>query len=346
MSTSSSLPLVSVVLPVYNAGPYLGEAIQSILNQTLKELELLVVDDCSTDDSLAVARRYEAADPRVRVLASPINHGRSFVDNWGQDEARAAYIAKMDADDVARPHRLQTQYDFLESHPEVALTSSNLQTFGESNTVFTYPLSADEVRSFLLFNMPVGNPAAFFRRSLITEHGLRYDENIKETFGEDYEFVARVARVATIVNQPEILLNYRTFPASMKADFHARRTEKSNQIRERVLRQAGFTFSQREMHVHNTIAHYPFQLGDITLTEIHAWLLNLLSQNEQIKYAKSAAFRQVLADQWFRTCYHNPDRSTDNYQTYYGASLSQSNKLVPKLKLKFWIKNKLLRHLK
>jgi glycosyltransferase involved in cell wall biosynthesis len=202
-----SLPLVSVVLPVYNAGPYLGEAIESILKQTLEELELLVVDDCSTDDSLRVARHYEAIDSRVRVLASAKNLGRSFVDNWGQDQARAAYIAKMDADDIALPHRLQTQYDFLESRPDVALTSSWLQTFGITSTVFAYPVEAEEVRSFLLFNMPVGNPTAFFRRSLITERGLRYDEDIKETFGEDYEWVARVAQVASLLLRLIFMLN-------------------------------------------------------------------------------------------------------------------------------------------
>ncbi|MGI4862326.1 MAG: glycosyltransferase family 2 protein [Janthinobacterium lividum] len=336
---SPSLPLVSVVLPVYNAGPYLGEAIESILNQTLRELELLVVDDCSTDDSLAVARRYEAADARVRVLASPENLGRSFVDNWGQDQARAPYIAKMDADDIALPHRLQTQYDFLESHPEVALTSSWLQTFGTSSTVFAYPAGAEEIRSFMLFNMPVGNPTAFFRRSLITEKNLRYDEEIKETFGEDYEWVARVVQVARIENQPQILLNYRTFPPSIKADFHAKRTAKSNQIRERVLRQAGFTFSPRQLHVHNTIAHYPFTLGDITLSEAHDWLLDVAAQNQQLGYTETAAMRRILAERWFWTCYHNPANTTNNRRAYYRGALSRDYQPSQALQARFWAKN-------
>lgn len=339
MSTDAATPLVSVVLPIYNAGPYLAEAIESILKQTLRDLELLLIDDCSTDDSLAVARRYEAADPRVRVLASPVNRGRSAMDNWGQDQARAEYIAKMDADDIALPHRLQTQYEFLESQPQVALTSSYLQTFGHINTVFTYPVAAEEVRSFLLFNMPLGNPTAFFRRSLILKEGLRYDEEIKETFGEDYEWVARVVQVATVVNQPQVLLHYRTFPASVKADFHAKRTAKSNQIRERVLRQAGFTFSARELHVHNTIAHYPFVLGDITLAEAHAWLLKIEAQNAQLAYAAPAAMRAVVAERWFWTCYHNPDRQTDNYRAYYRHALSRHHRPPASLRLRFWLKN-------
>lgn len=339
-------PLVSVILPVYNAGPYLAEAIESILSQTLRELELLIVDDCSTDDSLAVARRYEATDPRVRVLASAKNLGRSFVDNWGQDEARAAYIAKMDADDVALPQRLQAQYDFLESHPDISMTSSYLQAFGATETVFEYPVSSEEIRSFLLFNMPVGNPTAFFRRSLITEQGLRYDDTIKETFGEDYEWVVRVAKVAAIENQPQILLRYRTFPAVHKAEVHARRTAKASLIREGVLTQAGFTFSPRELHVHNTIAHYPFVLGDITLAEAHTWLLSLTSQNERLGYANPAAMRRVVAERWFWTCYHNPERSVDNYQSYWQGELAQHHQAQFILKVKFWLKNKVLRYFK
>jgi glycosyltransferase involved in cell wall biosynthesis len=340
---TAAAPLVSVILPVYNAGPYLAEAIESILNQTLRELELIIIDDLSTDDSLAVARRYQAQEPqRVQVLASPVN--RSYADNRGHELARGRYIAKMDADDIALPQRLQVQADFLDAHPEVDLTSSFLEAFGASATVYEYPVSADEVRAFLLFNMPVGNPTVFFRRSLLTEKGLRYDEDILDTFGEDYEFIGRVAQVATIVNQPQVLLRYRTFPAAHKADVHARRTAKSSQIRERLLRQAGFAFSARELHVHNTIAHYPFELGDITLPEAHAWLESLARQNESLGYTAPDALRKVLAARWFWTCYHNPDPRTDNYRAYFGQALAADYQPAAKLRLKFWLKNKVLRH--
>lgn len=343
---AGAAPLVSVVLPVFNAGPYLGEAIASILGQTFRDFELLLIDDCSTDGSLAVARRYAAQDARLRVLTSPRNQGRAAADNRAQALAQGRYIAKMDADDVALPHRLQTQFDFLEAHPDVALTSGYLQTFGATRTVYSYPLAAEEVRSFLLFNMPVGNPAAFFRRALLTEHGLRYDERIAETFGEDYDFIARVAQVGAIVNLPVVLLRYRTFPASLKAAAHARRTAQARQIRERLLRQAGFQFSARELHVHQTIAHYPFVLGDITLAEAHAWLLSLDTQNQRLGYAAPAALRRVLAGRWFWTCYHNPDPATDSYREF-GRQLLARNFVFPVgLQLKFWLKNKVLRRLK
>lgn len=340
------MPLVTVLLPVYNAGPYLAETIESILAQTLTDFEFIIIDDCSTDDSLAVAQRYAAQDSRVRVLANEHNRGRAYADNRGHALARGRYIAKMDADDIAVPHRLQTQADFLAATPQIGVTSSYLQAFGASDALYKYPLLPDEIRSFLLFNMPVGNPGVFFRRELLTQFDLDYDEAILDTFGEDYEWVARVARVTAIQNLPEVLLRYRTFPAAHKADVHARRTAKANLIREKLLQQAGFQFSPRELHVHNTIAHYPFVLADITLPEVHAWLLSLAAQNEHLRYAAPAALRQVLAERWFWTCYHNPDRTTNSYRAFYRAPLAQNFVPTTKLRAKFWLKNTIVRRLR
>lgn len=343
---NSPPPLVSVIIPVFNAGSYLAEAIESILNQTLADFELFIIDDCSSDDSVAVARRYEIQDERVTVLVNERNRGRAHSDNRGHALARGRYIAKMDADDVALPHRLQTQFDFLEGRSKVALTSGFLETFGATRTVYEYPLSADEVRSFLLFNMPVGNPTVFFRRVLITDHHLHYDEQIQDTFGEDYEWIARVAQVATIENQPHVLLRYRTFPAAHKADVHARRTAKASLIRMRVLERAGFEASARELHIHNTIAHYPFALGDIDLAEVHEWLAKLAAQNEQLHFATPDALRKVLAERWFWTCYHNPNHHVDSYREFGRWDLARGYAPTAKLKLKFWLKNKVLRRFK
>ncbi|MBT9393951.1 glycosyltransferase [Hymenobacter sp. NST-14] len=334
-----------MIIPVYNAGDYLRPAIESILQQTFQDFELIIVDDCSRDESLAVARSYQT-DPRVRVLANERNRGRSFADNYGAEYARGKYIAKMDADDIALPHRLQAQVDFLEQNPTVGLTSSFLQCFGESDIVYEYPLSADAVRSFLLFNMPVANPTAFFRRSLLQEHGLRYDDTIQDTFGEDYEFIARLAQVTDIVNQPDILLHYRTLPQTLKADVHARRNAKSNQIRERQLGVFGIPFCARELHVHNTISYFPFVLGDITLAEVHAWLWKIHTFNQTRRYADPAAMLRCVAERWFLTCYLNPDRRTNGWVEYHRQPLARHYQPRRMVQAKFLIKNYFMRFFK
>ena len=335
---------MSVVLPVFNAAPYLGEAIESILNQTLTNFELLILDDGSTDGSLILAQKYAARDPRVRVHASAQNRGRAATDNDGHALAQGRYIAKMDADDVALPQRLQRQFDFLEARPAVALTSSFLQTFGATRTVYEYPLSSAEVRAFLLFDTPVGNSSVFFRRELLAWYPhLHYDERIPGTYGEDYDWLARVARVATIENQPEVLLRYRTYPPEAKAAVHARRTAQVRLVRERVLAEAGFQASADELALHHALAHYPYEVGSRTLPEAHAWLLHLAEQNEHLRYTEPLAMRRVLAARWFWACYHHSGLATDVYRAFYSHSLAASYVPPVRLRLQFWLKNRFRR---
>ena len=338
--TSGAAPLVSVVLPVFNGELYLGEAIQSILNQTFSNFELLILDDGSTDGSLAVAQHYADLDPRVRVYANEQNRGRAATDNWGYTLAQGRYIAKMDADDVALPQRLHRQYNFLEARPAVALTSSFLQTFGATRTVYEYPLSSEEVRAFLLFDTPVGNSSVFFRRDLLTKHPhLRYDEQIPGTYGEDYDWLARVAQVEAIENQPEVLLRYRTYPAGERTELHAQRAAQVRLLCERVLMETGFQASDAELALHHALAHYPYNLGSRTLPEAHAWLLRLAEQNERLRYTDPLAMRRVVAARWFWACYHCPTTGVNAYRTFYAHSLSVGYVLPGWLRLRFWLKN-------
>lgn len=113
-----TVPLVSVVLPVYNAEKYVGQAIQSIVAQSFQEWELIVVDDGSTDKSLAIVQSF--SDPRIRVLAHGQNLGYPVAMNTGIECAKGKYVARMDSDDVSHPERLARQVAFLEEHPEYA----------------------------------------------------------------------------------------------------------------------------------------------------------------------------------------------------------------------------------
>ena len=117
MTISTAAPTVSVVMPVYNTEAYLGDALDSILAQTFTDWELICVDDGSSDCSLDVLRRYERADPRIRVVSRPYS-GVARARNDGMALARGRYIAAMDSDDVALPERLRRQVDYMESHPE------------------------------------------------------------------------------------------------------------------------------------------------------------------------------------------------------------------------------------
>jgi glycosyltransferase involved in cell wall biosynthesis len=113
-------PLISVCMPVYNAERYVSEAIESVLSQTFKDFEFLILDDGSTDGSLAILKGHAERDPRIRLTSRP-NKGLAPTLNELMDQARGEFVARMDADDVSLPERLERQADYLRKHPDCVI---------------------------------------------------------------------------------------------------------------------------------------------------------------------------------------------------------------------------------
>lgn len=197
-------PLVSVVLCVHNREDYLAEAIASILTQTLADLELIIVDDASTDASPDLVRRF--ADGRIRYFRSETNQGHAPSLNWGITEARGRYIALMDSDDISLPERLAQQVAFLEANPAIALCGGWVETFGERQGTRRFAHEPEEVNARLLVECPFSTPTVMIRRPAAA--GRRFDF---ERFGLafDYAYWVDVAAAAAVANLPQVILKYR-----------------------------------------------------------------------------------------------------------------------------------------
>jgi len=133
MDGTGAAPLVSVVMPAYNAAAYLGDAVESVLAQTLRDFELIVVDDGSTDGTAAIARRFAATDRRVRVVSRP-NGGPANARNTAFGIARGRVVALLDSDDIMQPHCLATQIALLEANPDVSIVTANATNCGGGTT--------------------------------------------------------------------------------------------------------------------------------------------------------------------------------------------------------------------
>ena len=195
-------PTVSILMPTRNAGQYLAEALESILGQTFSDYEFLVIDDASTDDTVEILQRY--ADERIRLLEGP-GRGLAAALNYGIKTAKGRYIARMDADDVAAPTRLEKQVAYLDHNPEIGVCGTIFQEFMFGDAIHDH---MENVRyADLLSGCYIGHPTAMFRRKLFLEHDLFYDESLK--YSEDYELWGRAIRVTGLGNVPENLLKYR-----------------------------------------------------------------------------------------------------------------------------------------
>lgn len=199
--------LVSVVMPVYNGALYLKEAIDSILSQTHTNLELIIINDGSTDDSEEIIRSYD--DSRIRYILNEKNCGICVTLNKGLDAAQGKYIARMDCDDISVPERLQKQVEYMEQNPSIGISGSDIIVFGEGieERIFTFEHDKNCCKAGLLFATCFAHPAVMIRKSLLDEYNFRYDDSYKGL--EDFELWYRMSKHTELINIPEPLLHYR-----------------------------------------------------------------------------------------------------------------------------------------
>lgn len=200
---------ISVLLPVYNAGSTLNSAIESILAQDFAEFEFLIIDDASTDRSPETIRKYAKRHPCIRAVFHKSNFGLAKTLNEGIRAAEGEFIARMDQDDEALPHRLRTQYLFMKSRPAMAVSGSYVLHMGKQKSrdrLVKLPITPWEIVKTLKCENCIYHPSVMFRREQIISLG-GYRSEFKNA--EDYDLWLRVSKRYRIANIPVALLRYR-----------------------------------------------------------------------------------------------------------------------------------------
>ena len=228
-----SSPVISVIMPVYNAEKYVYEAIDSILRQTFTDFEFLIFDDGSTDSSREIILSFK--DSRIRWIGSEINTGYVKHLNDGLLQAKGKYIARMDADDIAHPERFFKQINYLNQHQEVAACGSWIEFIGSKTGVLEYPVThRDIVTHLLLFGNALAHPAVMLRKAVLMEHSLTYEASLEPA--EDYELWNRISEVAQLHNLSEVLLTYRVHDRNESVVKKNKQDHAVIEIRERLLK--------------------------------------------------------------------------------------------------------------
>ncbi|GAB2571288.1 glycosyltransferase family 2 protein [Spirosoma areae] len=206
----NNVPLVSVVMPVYNGERYITEAVESILSQQYTNLELLILDNGSTDGTPDLLARFAQLDRRIRLLhePKPLGYGGEVASNIAARQAKGEFIAKLDADDVAMPDRLTKQVSYLTAHPDVFLVGSQLTIIDESGRVTgrrAYPLTHEEIYNEFYLRFPIANPAVLYRNCLKDDlYQIRFAH-----FNDYYSLFRLIQAGYRLHNLPEALTAYR-----------------------------------------------------------------------------------------------------------------------------------------
>ena len=168
-------PLVTIFMPVYNSEKYIREALDSLVSQTYKNLEILIVDDGSTDSSLSIIKSYK--DDRIRLIKNPENKGIPFNRTLALREAKGKYLANLDADDIAYSRRIEKQVQYMEEHESIDAIGSYYSEFGEGKlkNIKSKMNSSEKVKIGLLFFNPIANPTAMIRLSTLKNYNISYN---------------------------------------------------------------------------------------------------------------------------------------------------------------------------
>ncbi len=216
--TINPTTLVSVVIPAYNVADYIEQSIFSVVSQTYKELEIIVVDDGSTDATAAIADAYAKQDTRIRIITQS-NKGLAAARNTGIANAHGDYVCILDSDDIMLPNKIAEQYAFLDSHPEYNIAYSDLYHFMDGKkSVYHHPIAPLSTPHYesLLYGNVINPNTVFFRRSLFEKYG-GFDESIRSA--EDWEYWLHVAwNGSTFGYQPIKLTLYRVRNNSLSAN--------------------------------------------------------------------------------------------------------------------------------
>ncbi len=209
------MPKISVIMPAYNAEKYIKEAVDSILNQTYGDFELIVINDCSKDRTKDILLSY--TDRRIVYLENEKNLGVAGTLNHGLSAAQGEYIARMDSDDIALPQRFEKQLAYLENHPQTVMCGSKITVFYDTGeeSLCHYPAEDGRIKAALLFSSPFAHPSVMIRRQVLDLHQLHYEEAFEKV--EDYRLWTRLAEFGQLYNLPEPLLRYRKHPGQVCA---------------------------------------------------------------------------------------------------------------------------------
>lgn len=315
------MPEVTVLMPVHNAAAYVNDALRSVLDQSFRDFELLVIDDVSSDGSADLVKRIR--DPRLRLLRNGANLGVAESLNRGLECATGKYVARMDADDMSAAQRIERQLDWLKKHPQVGVVGAWARFKGRfALAVNRRPVGERVVRAFLCLANPIIHPTTMIRRDILVRQGLRYDGAFNRS--EDFDLWSRLSEHASLDNLPEVLLDYRVHAASITSQTRAVMDDQSRLILARELGRFGVrpTASALAFHAHVGLGRRLQSPAQLDRAE--AWLVSLLARNAEAGYHSEPAMKSAVGFAWFRLCANSANLGPRGWAKYRASSLSRS----------------------
>ena len=325
-------PLVTVLLPVYNGEKYIRESIQSVLNQTFINFELLIINDGSTDKTVEIINSFK--DKRINLLHNQQNLKLIRTLNKGIDLAKGKYIARMDADDISLPMRIEKQVAFMESEPDVGLCGTWTKGIDENGSNLKYghtkyAVLHDEIFLNQLVHIQFVHGSCMIRKGTLIENELKYDPDIMHA--EDYDLWTRMQSQTKLANLSEFLVKYRIHNDSVSQVYSKEQEQNSIKVRKKLCKSLDLETSEVELNTITNAFYQNYKMVNLDILE--QFLVKLIRVDKHSVISRNS-INTFSFNHWFNTCYNLNHR-----KLFYNSVISKKGRLSFIQSLKFLLKS-------
>ena len=310
-------PRLTVVMPTRNAAPFLHEAVESILAQTMSNFEFIIVEDASTDGSAAVLAAFH--DPRLRIVRNDRQRGQTISFNLGAEQARGEFLARMDADDISDPSRFEKQIACFDAKPDLGVCGTWTRIFGDrTHDVVSLPVSHEAIAAGMLFRPHIANPSVMMRTAVFLEAG-GFDTGFAQA--EDYELWSRLIFRTRFANSPEVLLAYRSHPGQIGRALAAQEDAHARRVQAKLLERIGLYPTPDEAALHFSLGICRWETRIEYLASAGKWLQRIRDANAASLVFDAPALDSFLGELWFSMCAHATPLGFQAWQAYRASTL-------------------------
>ncbi len=294
-------PSISIVMAAFNAEAYIYEAIDSILKQTFTDFEFIIVNDGSTDKTLSLIRNI--TDKRIVIISNENNIGLAASLNKGIKVAKGKYIARMDADDISNPIRIEKQYNFLENNSEYDICVTPMKLFGSETSITGEGARTDnDIKAELIWGTPANHATMLMRTDKIRTSNLYYDETFG--VGQDWKFWYDVRDHAKIFHLNELLYFYRRGEHNVTVQFKDKSKMRSLRMHGLLLKDLEIPFTENDLLLHQFInGQFSIEPSPQTVKAAWVWYNKLLNQNRSVSRYEIKSFEKTASRKWNRLFY-------------------------------------------
>jgi glycosyltransferase involved in cell wall biosynthesis len=291
-------PSISVVMAAFNAEAYIAEAIESILKQTHTDFEFIIINDGSKDKTLSIIKSF--SDKRIVIIDNDRNYGLAISLNKGIKIANGKYIARMDADDISSPNRLEKQFNFLENNLDFDVCVTPMKLFGSESSISGDGLNSDEeIKAELIWGTPTNHATMLMLTEKIRTCNLYYDETFG--VGQDWKFWFDVRDHVKIYSLNDLLYFYRRGDHNVTVQFKHKTSQRSIRMHDLLMRDLGISFTPQDLLLHQFIyGLFAIEPSPKTVKSAWSWYSKLLKQNRLILKYDVVSFEASAARKWHR----------------------------------------------